>query len=57
MTANNVFNETVAYLSQFNFEALSEIAYTEFGVKVIPGTTKEELINECALIETNNFVH
>ena len=55
MTANNVFEDTVHYLKQYNLEALFEIAHTEFGIKPEPTATKEEIINDCALAEVHNF--
>jgi len=57
MNADKVFNDTVSYLSKYNLADLIEIAYAEFDIKVAPGATKEEVINECALAEVNCFTH
>lgn len=57
MTADRVFNDTVHYLSRYDLEALIKIASDEFGIKADSKATKEEVINKCALVEANNFVH
>lgn len=57
MTANKVFNDTVHYLSKYNLEDLIEIAYAEYDIKISADETKDEVINKCALVEVNNFVH
>jgi hypothetical protein len=56
MTANRVYLDTVHYLSKYSYDALVEIAYAEFGINVVPDATKDEIVAECALIETTNFV-
>lgn len=54
MNANDVYNETVSDLSKYSDEALYQLAYYYFNVKS-SGKTSDEVIQECALIEANNY--
>ena len=54
MNANQVYNETVELLKEYNTPALMEIAYTQYAVNV-EGKTRDEVIAECALVEVDNF--
>ena len=59
MNANQVFLETVQHLSQYNFDSLLEIAYTQYGIDTNGYVVelKNELIEQCALVEANAFSH
>ncbi len=57
-TANDVFNETVKSLMQYNRDELIELAYLNYDLKGFTKfDSKEDIANACALEEVSIFTH